>query len=233
MERRTSSPEGSAPLQPERSLPAARSVLAVCAHPDDESFGLGAALAALAGAGASVSVLSLTRGEASTLHADADLASVRRDELAAAGRALGASHVLLLDHPDGGLDGVPLSVLAADVLDAARAARPDLLVAFDAEGVTGHADHRRATAAAVASARLLRVPVLAWGVAAEVATRLNAELGTAFSGRPSRAYDLEVVVDRARQLDAIACHRSQSAGNTVLWRRLELQGDLEHFTWLA
>jgi LmbE family N-acetylglucosaminyl deacetylase len=49
-------------------LPAWTTVLAVVAHPDDESFGLGALLDGFTGAGASVEVLCLTHGEASTLH---------------------------------------------------------------------------------------------------------------------------------------------------------------------
>src|SRR5674476_1023032 len=66
-------------------LPAWTSVLAVVAHPDDESFGLGALLDAFARAGAGVEVLCLTHGEASTLHgAPGDLASLRGAELAAA-----------------------------------------------------------------------------------------------------------------------------------------------------
>ena len=43
------------------------SVLAVCAHPDDESFALGALLHHLAAHGAETSVLCFTHGEASTL----------------------------------------------------------------------------------------------------------------------------------------------------------------------
>ncbi|HLI74718.1 MAG TPA: PIG-L family deacetylase, partial [Acidimicrobiales bacterium] len=43
--------------------------LAVVAHPDDESFGLGAVLAALVRSGGDVRVLSFTHGEASTLGA--------------------------------------------------------------------------------------------------------------------------------------------------------------------
>jgi LmbE family N-acetylglucosaminyl deacetylase len=43
-------------------LPAWTSVLAVVAHPDDESFGLGAILDAFTGAGARVEVLCLTQG---------------------------------------------------------------------------------------------------------------------------------------------------------------------------
>jgi hypothetical protein len=48
-------------------LPRLARVLAVCAHPDDESFGLGAVLAAFTGAGAESSMLCFTHGEASTL----------------------------------------------------------------------------------------------------------------------------------------------------------------------
>jgi len=50
-----------------RELALGGPALAVIAHPDDESFGLGAVLAALSGAGAQVRVLCFTRGEASTL----------------------------------------------------------------------------------------------------------------------------------------------------------------------
>lgn len=50
------------------ALPAWPSVVAVVAHPDDESFGLGAILDSFARSGAAVSVLCLTHGEASTLH---------------------------------------------------------------------------------------------------------------------------------------------------------------------
>jgi LmbE family N-acetylglucosaminyl deacetylase len=63
-------------------LPRWRSVLAVVAHPDDESFALGAILAGFADAGTEVSVLCLTRGEASTLHGVAgDLLQLRGSEL--------------------------------------------------------------------------------------------------------------------------------------------------------
>jgi len=47
--------------------PAVPTALAVCAHPDDESFGLGATLAALVGAVTAIDTLCFTRGEASTV----------------------------------------------------------------------------------------------------------------------------------------------------------------------
>lgn len=208
-------------------------VLAVVAHPDDESFGLGAVLGALGDAGADVSGICLTRGEASTLGAEEDdLARVRSQELEAAARALGIGGVELLDYADGALSLVPDGELADRVADAARHSQAELLLVFDEGGITGHPDHRRATGAAVAAAERLDLPVLAWTVAARVAAALNAEFGTSFAGRADDEVHATITVDRRRQLAAIACHRSQSSGNPVLWRRLELSGDREPLRWL-
>jgi LmbE family N-acetylglucosaminyl deacetylase len=91
------------------SLPAVPSLVAVCAHPDDESFGLGGILGAFADAETRCSVLCFTSGEASTLGADeGDLAEIRPRELAEAAEVLGVSAVELLDYPDGGLAEQPL-----------------------------------------------------------------------------------------------------------------------------
>jgi len=51
-----------------RLLPAWPSVLAVIAHPDDESFGLGAVIDQFTAAGTAVHILCYTHGEASTLN---------------------------------------------------------------------------------------------------------------------------------------------------------------------
>jgi LmbE family N-acetylglucosaminyl deacetylase len=91
--------------RPGRQLPAWAGVLAVVAHPDDESFGLGAVIGTLAAAGAAVHILCYTHGEASTLNETcADLRRAREQELSQAGAKLGAASVTLLDYPDGRLD---------------------------------------------------------------------------------------------------------------------------------
>ena len=120
--------------------------LAVVAHPDDESFGLGAVLSALSGAGVTTRVLCFTHGEASTLGATVDLAHVRASELRAAAAVLGVSDAELLDYPDGGLANVSCGVLDREVEE--RLGGADLLVVFEPGGVTGHPDHQAATAAA-------------------------------------------------------------------------------------
>jgi LmbE family N-acetylglucosaminyl deacetylase len=214
-------------------LPGWRSVLAVGAHPADESFGLGAVLDAFAHTGARASVLCLTHGEASTVHAVAgDLAAVRARELQDAARLLQVSSVVLHDHPDGALAAVPRATRAAEVIGLARATAADGLLVFDPSGVSGHPDHVAATAAALASADELGLPVLGWTLPRLVADRLNDEFGTSFSGDLLTEDDLALPVCRERQRQACQQHASQAVPTSVLWRRLELLQDVEHLRWL-
>ena len=216
-----------------RQLPAWRSVLAVVAHPDDESFGLGAVLAAFAGAGSRVSVLCFTRGEASTLHGvEGDLQKLRAAELAAAAEVLGLHTVRLLAYPDGGLKHVDLGELAAHVVEEAGRVDADGLVGFDLDGVTSHPDHVRATQAALTAAGDADLAVLGWTVPASVAAELRLSSGAPFTGHAAADIDLVVPVDRVLQRQAVACHPSQAVPGSVLWRRLELLGDHEHLRWL-
>jgi LmbE family N-acetylglucosaminyl deacetylase len=214
-------------------LPSWTSVLAVVAHPDDESFGLGAVLSSFARAGAAVAVLCLTQGEASTVHGvPGDLARIRADELETAAGLLGAGCVRMLAYPDGALSTVELQDLAAQVVELAGAVAAEGIVAFDVDGVTGHPDHVRATAAALRAADSLGLRVLGWTLPAEVAETLVDENGPGFTGHESDDIDVVLTVDRSRQLEAIRQHRSQAVPGSVLWRRLELLADREHLRWL-
>lgn len=202
-----------------------RAVTIVCAHPDDESFGLGAIVATLADAGTRLVLVCFTAGEGSTLGAGPDLAARRARELDCASRALGIDQVTLLAHPDGALDRIPLPQLTAEVTDVA--ADTDALLTFDRGGITGHPDHERATQAAVAAGLQLGVPVLGWAIPTHVATALRDEFDMPFVGRDADEVDLTLAVDRSRQQQAIDCHGSQLADNPVPSRRIALQGDTE------
>ncbi len=215
-------------------IPPWTAVLAVVAHPDDESFGLGAVLAAFVSTGARVDVLCLTHGEASTLHGvSGDLAQIRRRELEEAGSALGITEIELLEYPDGGLVGIDLEELTARVVDCARARRSQGILVFDTTGITGHADHMRATAAAMAAAPVLGLDVLAWTLPQDVAATLRAEFGADFRGLPAEEIDIVLEVDRDRQRVAVECHPSQMVPGSALWRRLSLLGDREYLRWLV
>lgn len=207
------------------SLAGVRRALAVVAHPDDESFGLGGVLDSLVRGGTEVSVLCFTHGEASTLHGRlGELAVLRAAELHAAAAVLKITGTRLLSYPDGGLAGIAVAELAGHVESMAAQLGATHLVAFDLGGVTGHPDHEAVTRAALATG----LPVIGWAVPHGVATVLNAEFGTAFAGRSGGEIDWTVRVDRTRQWQAIAAHASQSTDNPVLRRRLELLGDREY-----
>lgn len=212
-------------------VPAPQRVLAVCAHPDDESFGLGAVISTLIEQGAAVELLCLTRGEASTLGATAaDLAQTRCRELAAAAHELNITALHRFDYPDGELATIELAVLTAIIEPFAACA--DLLLVFDEGGITGHPDHIHATAAAMAAAGDLGLPVLAWTIDRYVADSLNSEFNGCFVGRADNEIDLRLPVDRHRQYAAMRCHHSQLNGNPIPERRLALTGDTEPLRYL-
>jgi LmbE family N-acetylglucosaminyl deacetylase len=231
---RTQQTRGSGAERAGRLLPAWPAALAVIAHPDDESFGLGAVIDQLTAAGTAVHVLCYTHGAASTVNETrADLHCAREDELRQAGAELGVASITLRDYPDGGLAGVPAGELASIALQAAARSGAGGLLVFDDTGVTGHPDHQAATRAAVAAGRQAGLPVLAWALPAAVAGRLAAETGQPFAGQPPGLIDLCVRVSRARQRRAALLHASQISPASVLWRRLQLQGDCEHLRWLV
>jgi LmbE family N-acetylglucosaminyl deacetylase len=211
-------------------LPAWRRVLAVVAHPDDESFALGALLDRFVTAGAEVQVLCLTHGEASTLGAGAgDLVEVRDAELRSAAAVLGLAGTTLRAHPDGALSEPGRAAgLEADVESAVAAHAPDGLVVFDPlDGVTGHPDHAAASLAAAAVAARHGLPVVGWALPDGVAEQLNEEYGAGFAGYPAEELTA-VPVDRHRQCAAVREHASQAVPGSVLWRRLELLGPVEY-----
>lgn len=145
-----------------------RVLLAVFAHPDDESFGPGGTLARYAAEGVAVHLVCATRGEAGlddTTGPDAPepLARRRERELGCAAGVLGLREVHLLDYHDSGMPGSPSNrhpralmradprVLAEQVGRRMRQVRAQVVITFDPHGGYGHPDHvtiHRATLAA-------------------------------------------------------------------------------------
>jgi LmbE family N-acetylglucosaminyl deacetylase len=124
----------------------APTLLAVLAHPDDESFVCGGTLARYAAAGVRVVLVCATRGEAGPIAAPAlatreTLPTVREAELRAAAAILGIADVHLLDYPDGALLDVPFPEGVERVEGVLGEVRPAVVLTFGPEGVSGHPDH--------------------------------------------------------------------------------------------
>lgn len=119
-------------------------ILSVWAHPDDETYLAGGLMAAAAATGQRVVCVSATAGERGTADPErwppARLAPVRRLEAAAAMSVLGVAEHHILGLPDGALaerdrEGVDL---VGGLLDRVR---PDTVLTFGPDGMTGHPDH--------------------------------------------------------------------------------------------
>jgi N-acetylglucosamine malate deacetylase 2 len=208
------------------------SVLAVIAHPDDASLGLGAILDAFVFAGVDVEVLCLTHGQAWTLEgAPGDLAALRGAEQASAADVLGTARAELDDLPDGALSEVGQARLVDEVIAAAASCCPDGLLVFDTPAVEGHLDHVTATSAGLLAAETLGLPVLGWALSKEVAAQLNHEFGNRFTS-PDEEVDLRVTLERARQRVTSHSLQDQALPGSARWRRLELLANTESLRWL-
>ena len=134
-----------------------KTLLAVLAHPDDESFGPGGTFARYADEGVDVHICIATDGAAGSVakgyeEAREQLATIRAEELRVAVKALGAT-LHRLDYQDSGMTGSPsndhpAAWINADETEAVgrvvkliREIRPNTVVTHDSTGGYFHPDH--------------------------------------------------------------------------------------------
>ena len=135
-----------------------RVLLAVLAHPDDETFGTGGTLAFYARQGVQVHLVCATRGEVGDvderyMHGFATIAELRQEELRCAAEKLGLAGVHFLGYRDSGMPGSPdnqhvnalaaqpLDKVAAEVTHYFRLLKPQVVITFDPIGGYRHPDH--------------------------------------------------------------------------------------------
>jgi len=133
-------------------------LLAVLAHPDDESFGMGGTLALYAQRGVAVHLICATRGEAGEvddhlLKGYSSIAELREYELQCAAKKLRLTEVHFLEYRDSGMKGsadnqhpnafayAPQAVVAEKIACKIRQIKPQVVVTFSPNGGYGHPDH--------------------------------------------------------------------------------------------
>ncbi len=145
-------------------------LMCVVAHPDDECFAFGGALAVAGDRGVETFVVCLTDGQAASARGTAAdpaaLGRMRRAEFVASCKILGVTHQEVLDFDDGRLEFVDFSRTAARLVERMRRFRPDVVITFGGDGGPNtHADHMMVsmltTAAFHWSGRAKRYPELA------------------------------------------------------------------------
>ena len=124
-----------------------KKLLAILAHPDDESMGMGGTLAKYAAEGVATYLVTATRGEKGWFGAEAEypgpqaLGEIRAAELDKAAEILGLQQVSFLDAIDGELDLAAPEEIIAKLVHHIRDIRPQVVVTFDPSGYYGHPDH--------------------------------------------------------------------------------------------
>lgn len=133
-------------------------LLAIFAHPDDETFGVGGTMAAYRDRGIPVTMISATRGEVGEITPGTGatpetLGQFREQELRDACAILGVADVRFLDFRDSGMAGTPENDdprclhraeperVIEPLVRAIRELRPDVVATWDASGGYGHPDH--------------------------------------------------------------------------------------------
>ena len=215
---------------------AGSTLLAVFAHPDDESLACGGLLALCAARGAEVTLVCVTHGEDGPGDEQAiqHRRITRAGELEAAARVLGLAEVILLDYPDGELkwmDAGRSARLQSDIATAISRVHPAVVITFGEDGLYWHPDHiviHELTTAAIAAlgdaAPALYYVTLPPGAIRAIVDTVEREVPDGQAHRlvfgiddpdafGALAAPPTLVVDAgqfaARKLEALRCHRSQ------------------------
>jgi LmbE family N-acetylglucosaminyl deacetylase len=123
------------------------SLLAIFAHPDDESLGIGGLLARYAAEGVSTHLITATRGQRGWVGDQAEypgpdaLGKLREGELESAAKTLGIQDVVFLDYMDGDVDQAHPHHIIPQLVTEIRRIKPQVVITFDPFGAYGHPDH--------------------------------------------------------------------------------------------
>ena len=217
-------------------------LLAVFAHPDDETYRTGGTLAILARRGVSVQILTATRGQAGScgdppLCSPKELAAVRESELICACSTLGIDPPILLDYQDGHLAEVDPEAIIAEILAVIEDLRPQVILTFGQDGLSGHSDH--ISIGEFASETYRRSNSISALYTLAVPQSLADTLGMAqIHALPDEVITMAIEISQTweAKMKAIQCHATQLSSSPInrapLERQLLFLGS-EHFVLAA
>ena len=220
-------------------------LLCICAHPDDECFGFGGALALYASRNVETAVLCLTDGRAATNRGDAStdkqLGQTRRAEFEASCKVLGVKNYQVLDYHDGKLESESLEALAGTLVSHIRRLRPHVVITFGLDGgVNTHPDHTSVAAATSAAFHWAGSPKRFITIGDLWQPQRLFYLTTSFflpDRRPplpapwTHTLDISSVFDKKKE--AFAQHKSQAPLMNMALPIFEKHGPNEHYTLAA
>jgi LmbE family N-acetylglucosaminyl deacetylase len=228
-------------------------LMIVMPHPDDECFGCASTIARYSAEGATVSLVTMTRGGAGLWNGRAAgdlqrLTDVRELELRDAAAELGVAFLETFDYPDGALEKVEdvdavRERFLGDIVRSIRSHRPQVVVTFGPEGGYGHPDHKAVSRMTVQACALsgdpsayeleaLALGVLPWSPSKlyfQTATTMTAE-SLMLPPQPPITARVSIKGFEEAKLRAFAHHRTQTQEWEPLRKFIEGQGSVEVFS---
>ena len=186
-----------------------RRVLLVISHPDDESMFFGPTIQALRRAGARTHILCLSNGDADGLGA------VREKELESARKFLGVDSSEVVNDSklkDGFKEAWPEETIAARVEASVRRLDANVVLTFDAKGVSGHPNHvaaYRGVRRWAAAARKISASPEAWALVTVNPLRKFLTFGDVFASFALESHVLVAATSAMEVRRAMSLHRSQ------------------------
>ncbi len=201
-----------------------RTILAVFAHPDDEMT-VGTVLAQYADEGHDVYLTVITSGQQGVGNTDIpageQLGKAREAEARCSAQKLGIHEPFLLGFEDGDIaNRTDIGPITERLVEIINEVKPDVMITFDAGGITGHPDHRIAGAVATEAflrqRRLTHLPSKLYYVAIPESA-LPDPPPPGFGSQSSPIHDsfITTVIDGSKYADqvfeAMQCHQTQWA----------------------
>ena len=200
-------------------------VLFVFAHPDDESFSSGGTIVQLKENGATIKLITATKGEGGQTNGickKEDLGITRQKELLNAARVLGIDEIFFLGFRDETLINIPENKLKNIILKILKKEKPDITITFDKNGGSNHPDHKAisqaATKAFMEFSKLSKKRVALYHTAIPQSylakykkSGLEYKIFGEMIGTPDQ--DITTVIDikntYSKKIKALICHKTQ------------------------
>jgi LmbE family N-acetylglucosaminyl deacetylase len=228
-------------------------LMVVMPHPDDECFGCASTVARYSSEGASVTLVTMTRGGGGLWNGrDAGdlrrLTDVRELELRRAAEELGVRFLEVFDYPDGALEKVEevenvRDRFIGDIVRCLRIHRPQVVITFGPEGAYGHPDHKVVSRLTVQACTLTgeasayELEALAVGIGPWSPSKLYFQSATArtaeslqLPAQPRITTRISIKGFEEAKLRTFAHHQTQTQEWEPLRKFVESQGDLEVFS---
>jgi len=205
-------------------------ILAIFAHPDDESCGPGGTIAKFA-QHSEVQIICVTNGEAGGNNKK--LAEIRAQELKNSAKILGVRKVHFLDYKDGTLSNNLYHEIAKDLEQKIEEIKPQTVITFEPLGVSGHIDH---IAVALVATYVVRKHKFINKIMYYCSDYREVEdMGSYFIFNPQgfRKNQVDEIIDITdvwdKKVKAMNCHKSQIKDIKMILNKLEKLPKEEYF----